>query len=50
MTFDQHLVQMARAKKITFEEGLNYCEDEGAYRRNFKGVYSEGDRGGLIGV
>lgn len=50
MTFDQHLVQMARDKKITFEEGLNYCEDEGAYRRNFKGVYSEGDRGGLIGV
>jgi twitching motility protein PilT len=49
MTFDQHLVELARAKKIDFDEGLKYCEDEGAYRRNFKGIYSEGDRGGLIG-
>jgi twitching motility protein PilT len=50
MTFDQHLVQMAKSNQISFEEGLKYCEDEGAYRRNFKGIYSEGDRGGLIGV
>jgi twitching motility protein PilT len=50
MTFDQHLVELARTKKINFEEGLKYCEDEGAYRRNVKGIYSEGDRGGLVGA
>lgn len=50
MTFNQCLVDLARAQKIDFEEGLKYCEDEGAYRRNFKGIYSEGDKGGLIGV
>jgi twitching motility protein PilT len=50
MTFNQHLVDLTRAKQITLEEGLKYCEDEGAYRRNIKGAYSEGDRGGLIGI
>jgi len=50
MTFTQHLVQLAQQKKIDFEEGLKYVEDEGAYRRNFKGIYSEGDKGGLIGL
>lgn len=50
ITFNQHLVELARAKKIDFAEGLKYCEDEGAYRRNVKGIYSEGDRGGLIGI
>lgn len=49
MTFNQHLVDLTRAKKITIEEGLKYCDDEGAYRRNIKGAYSEGDRGGLVG-
>ncbi|MBX7245182.1 MAG: PilT/PilU family type 4a pilus ATPase [Candidatus Sumerlaeaceae bacterium] len=50
ITFNQHLVEMAKARIIDFEEGLKYCEDEGAYRRNVKGIYSEGDRGGLVGV
>lgn len=49
MTFTQNLVDLARANKIDFEEGLKYVEDEGAYRRNFKGIFSEGDKGGLIG-
>lgn len=48
MTFNQHLVELARAKKIDFDEGLKYCEDEAAYRRNVKGIYSEGDKGGLV--
>lgn len=50
ITFNQHLVELAKARLIDVEEGLKYCEDEGAYRRNIKGIYSEGDRGGLIGV
>jgi Tfp pilus assembly pilus retraction ATPase PilT len=50
ITFNQHLVELAQAKVIDYEEGLKYCEDEGAYRRNVKGMYSEGDRGGLIGI
>ena len=50
MTFNQHLVELVRSKKIDFEEGLKYCEDEGAFRRNVKGIYSEGDRSALIGV
>lgn len=50
ITFNQHLVELAKSGQIDFEEGLKYCDEEGAYRRNVKGIYSEGDRGGLIGV
>lgn len=50
VTFNQYLVQLVRAKKIDFDEGLKYCEDEAAFRRNVAGRFSEGDRGGLVGV
>lgn len=49
-TFNQALVELTRLGKITLEEGLKYCDDESAYKRNVKGIYSEGDRTGLIGV
>ncbi len=49
-TYDQYLVMLTRAKKIEFDEGMKYCEDESAFRRNVAGRFSEGDRGGLVGV
>jgi twitching motility protein PilT len=49
-TFNQHLVILARARKVDFEEGLKYCEDEAAFRRNCKGIFSEGDKSHLIGI
>jgi twitching motility protein PilT len=48
-SFHQSLVELTRAKKITFEEGLKYCDDEAKFRRNVTGRYSEGDRRGLVG-
>lgn len=48
-TFNQSLVDLTRSEKITMEEGLEYCDDEAAFKRNIKGIYSEGDRRGLVG-
>jgi twitching motility protein PilT len=48
-TFNESLVQLTRAKKITFEEGLKYCDDDAKFRRNVTGRYSDGDRAGLVG-
>jgi len=48
-SFHQSLVALTREKKITFEEGLKYCDDEAKFRRNVTGRYAEGDRGGLVG-
>ncbi len=50
ITFNQYLVQLVRDKKIDFDEGLKYCEDESAFRRNVSGRFSEGDKGGLVGI
>ncbi len=50
ITFNQHLVELTRARRIDYEEGLRYCEDEAAFRRNCKGIYSEGDKSRLIGI
>ena len=35
------LVMLTRAKKIEFDEGLKYCEDEAAFRRNVAGIQRE---------
>lgn len=48
--FDQSLTTLIRAGTVTLEEGLKYCTDGDALRRNVKGVYAEGDRRGLIGI
>lgn len=47
-TFDQALADLARAQRITFDEGGLYCEDFYAYRRFFQGISSTGDRGAII--
>ncbi|KPL11897.1 hypothetical protein AMJ85_02545 [candidate division BRC1 bacterium SM23_51] len=48
--FDQSLTDLIRAGIITLEEGLRYCADADALRRNVKGVYAEGDQRGLVGA
>jgi twitching motility protein PilT len=47
-TFNQALVELARAGRVTVEEALQYADDQAAFLRNVKGVYSDGDRRSLI--
>jgi twitching motility protein PilT len=48
-TFNQALVELARTGRVTIEEALEYADDQAAFLRNVKGVYSDGDRRSLIG-
>ena len=47
-TFNQALVKLARDGMVTVEEALTYADDQAAFLRNVKGVYSDGDRRSLI--
>ena len=48
-TFGQALVELVQKKSITMEEGLKYCDDEQAFRRQVEGRYAEGERAAIIG-
>jgi twitching motility protein PilT len=48
-TFNQALVKLARAGTVTVEEALQYADDQAAFLRNVKGVFSDGDRRSLVG-
>jgi len=48
-TFNQHLVELYRAKEITLETGLSNTDDEAAFKRNIQGRFTSDDRAGIIG-
>jgi Tfp pilus assembly pilus retraction ATPase PilT len=48
-SFDKHLVELVKAKKVALEEALTIVEDESAFNRLLKGKSSGDDRGGLLG-
>jgi twitching motility protein PilT len=48
-TFDKHMVELVKAKKISMEEAMTVVEDEAAFNRMLKGKSSGDDRGGLLG-
>jgi twitching motility protein PilT len=47
-TYDQALADLVRAKRISNEEALLYCDDEFAFKRAVKGVAATGDKGGIL--
>lgn len=48
-SFDRHLVELVKAKKVSLEDALTVVEDEAAFNRMLKGKSAGDDRGGLIG-
>jgi twitching motility protein PilT len=47
-TFNQALVKLHQAGKISFETGLANSDDPAGYRRNIAGGYADSDRRGII--
>lgn len=47
-TFNQALVKLFQAKKISFDTGLLYSDDPAGFRRNIAGGYADSDRRGII--
>lgn len=49
-SYNQAMVDLVKAGTVTKEEALNYVDNPLAFERNLRGGYSDGDRGGLIGM
>jgi twitching motility protein PilT len=47
-TFNQALVKLFQAKKISFDTGLASSDDPAGFRRNIAGGYADSDRRGII--
>ncbi|MCX7045028.1 MAG: PilT/PilU family type 4a pilus ATPase [Candidatus Sumerlaeota bacterium] len=47
--FDQHLVDLVKAKWIKEEDAFNYCDDPDALKRLMKGRAASGDAMGIVG-
>lgn len=48
-TFNQSLVDLYKDGLISYDDGMAAADDPGAFRRNIKGGYSDGDRKSIIG-
>lgn len=48
-SFDDHLLHLVKAERITIDEALLYSHDQAAFMRAVKGKMSGGDRGSLLG-
>lgn len=49
-TYDQAMVELVKAEQVQKEEALSFVDNRLAFERNLKGGYSDGDRGGLLGI